>query len=291
MPTTIAIAGIGSTLALLVAKSLLQRPDVYIRGTSRDITKLPDDLKSSSRVTLVQSGPYDTDTLRKVVHGSDAVVCCYFASNEVMIDGQKLLIDLCEEEGITRYIASDYTIDFRKLDPTDMDIKNFTLEVRDYLTTKSRVKGVHILNGFFIETFLDYIGLWNPQAKEVRYWGSGNEKWDFISYKTGADYVAAVTLDPNAFGFFKFRADHKSAMDIAEDVESVFGFRPALVCNGSLADLATQLDGAGNINNVISASIYFVLTGKLVLGEDLDNAKYPSVQPESFSEVLRRHSK
>ena len=73
MPITIAIASISSTLALLVAKSLLQQPDVRIRGSSSNISKVPDDLKSDSRISLVQSDPYDTETLRTLVRGCDMV--------------------------------------------------------------------------------------------------------------------------------------------------------------------------------------------------------------------------
>ncbi|KAK3291661.1 uncharacterized protein B0H64DRAFT_377835 [Chaetomium fimeti] len=47
-------------------KTVLQRLDVHIRGTSRDIDKLPGDLKSSSRVSLVQSGPHDREALRNL---------------------------------------------------------------------------------------------------------------------------------------------------------------------------------------------------------------------------------
>ncbi|XP_014554807.1 hypothetical protein COCVIDRAFT_17492 [Bipolaris victoriae FI3] len=202
MPTTIAIAGISSTLALLIAKSLLQQPDVHIRGSSRNINKIPDDLKSNSRISLVQSDPYDTETLRTLVRGCSVVICCYFSSNEVMLETQKSLIDLCEKEGIPRYIASDYTADYRKLDPTDLGIKNFTNDIVAYLGTKPSVKGVHILISLLIETFLDIFEVWYPEANELRYWGTGNEKWDLTSYWTAAEYVAAMALDPNASGFF-----------------------------------------------------------------------------------------
>ncbi|KAJ6195457.1 hypothetical protein J3E72DRAFT_376676 [Bipolaris maydis] len=137
MPTAIAIAGISSTLALLIARSLLQRPDVHIRGSSRNMNKIPDDLKSDS------------------------------------------------------------------LDPTDLGLKSFTNDIVAYLKTKPAVKGVHIMIGYFIEAFLDYFDVWHPEANELRYWGTGNEKWDFTSYQTGVEYVAAMALDPDASGFFK----------------------------------------------------------------------------------------
>jgi len=203
MPTTIAIAGISSKLALLVTKALLQRPDVHIRGSCRDIKKLPDSLSSSSRVSLVQSGTYDRDTLRDLVRGCDVVVCCYYASSEVMLEAQKLLIDLCEEEGVNRYIASDYTVDYDKLDRGDLVVKNFAKDVKAYLYSKPTVKGVHVLIGIFMETFLELFGVWKPETNEVAYWGTGNEKWDVTSYQTGAEYIAAVALDSNAAGFLK----------------------------------------------------------------------------------------
>ncbi|EMD90316.1 hypothetical protein COCC4DRAFT_37011 [Bipolaris maydis ATCC 48331] len=171
MPTAIAIAGISSTLALLIARSLLQRPDVHIRGSSRNMNKIPDDLKSDSCVSLVQSDLYDTDTLRTL--------------------------------GIPCYIASEYTIGYRRLDPTDLGLKSFTNDIVAYLKTKPAVKGVHIMIGYFIEAFLDYFDVWHPEANELRYWGTGNEKWDFTSYQTGVKYVAAMALDPDASGFFK----------------------------------------------------------------------------------------
>lgn len=120
-----------------------------------------------------------------------------------MFEAQKVLIDLCEKEGVPRYIASDYTVEYRKLDPTDMVINFFTNDIVAYLDTKLGVKGVHIMVGLLIETFIDLFDAWRPEANELRYWGTGNEKLDFTSYQTAAEYVAAVALDPNASGFFK----------------------------------------------------------------------------------------
>ncbi|KAF5852059.1 hypothetical protein GGP41_000842 [Bipolaris sorokiniana] len=284
MPITIAIASISSTLALLVAKSLLQQPDVRIRGSSSNISKIPDDLKSDSRISLVQSDPYDTETLRTLVRGCDMV------HNMLLLLEQrnhKVLIDLCEKEGVPRYIASDYTVEYRKLDPTDMVINFFTNDIVAYLDTKLGVKGVHIMVGLLIETFIDLFDAWRPEANELRYWGTGNEKLDFTSYQTAAEYVAAVALDPNASGFFKFRGDHKSMIEIANEIESVTGSRPFLKRNGPLVDFEKLLDGAGNMEQVAVDAQYFILTGKVSLGDDIDNAKYPSVKPEAFSVVLR----
>ncbi|KAH7076853.1 NmrA family protein-like protein [Paraphoma chrysanthemicola] len=289
MAFTVAIAGISSKLARLAANELLKRPDVRLRGSCRDTGKLPNNLRESPRVSLFQAEPYDTKTLRSLIHGCDVVVCCYFAEDEVMLNGQKLLIDLCEEENITRYIASDYTGDYTKLDWGDLAIKEPMKHVKSYLESKTTVNGVHILVGLLMETFLDFFDIYDAKSNRIRYWGTGNEKWDLTSYQTAAEYVAAVTLDQNATGLFKFRGDHKSALELADDVKSLHGTQPDLETRGPLADLALRLDGAGNTQDIISAGTYFTLSGKIALGDNLDNARYPDVKPETFSAVLSRH--
>ncbi|KAH7087065.1 hypothetical protein FB567DRAFT_58961 [Paraphoma chrysanthemicola] len=291
MTFTVGIAGISSRLARLIANELLKRPDVRLRGSCRDTAKLPENLRESPRVSLFQAGPYDTKTLRSLIHGCDAVVCCYAAEDEIMVNGQKLLIDLCEEEGITRYIASDYTVDYTKFDWGDLAIKEPMKHIKTYLESKATVKGVHVLVGFLMETTLDMNIIYDPKANKIRYWGTGNEKWDLTSYQTAAEYVAAVTLDPNATGLFKFRGEHKSALEVAEDVKSVLGTQPDLETRASLDDVALRLDGAGNTQDILSAIAYFILSGKVALGNNLDNAKYPDVKPETFSSVLSRRLK
>jgi hypothetical protein len=202
MTSTVAIAGIGSKLALLIAQELLQHQDIHIRGSSRDISKIPNFLQDNPRVTLVQSEPFDRTSLRTLVGGSQVVVCCYFADNETMIKGQKLLIDLCEEQGIKRFVASDYTADYTKLDYGDIILKDAMKTVKEYLDQNTKVEGVHILVSLFMEIW-NFLIDWDPEQKVLSYYGTGDEVWEFTSYRTTAQYVAAVILDPSAHGVLK----------------------------------------------------------------------------------------
>ena len=133
-----AIAGISSKLALLVAEELLKQNhrEVRIRGSCRDVGKLPLWLRDSSQVSLIETRPYDEKNLRSLVSGSDVVICCYLADNTIMLEGQKLLVDLCEEEVVPRYIASDFTADYTKLDYGDVVIKDPMKHVKAYLDGK-----------------------------------------------------------------------------------------------------------------------------------------------------------
>lgn len=201
--TTVAIAGISSRLALGVVAALLQRPNVTIRGSCRDASKLPTSLREDPRVSVIQTGPYDKDALRSLLKRADVAMCTYFADNQTMLEGQKLLIDLCEEEGVMRYIASDYTTDYTKLDWGDIEFKDPMKHVKAYLETKKRVKGVHVLIGLLLDMNLDWLELWDAKTKTLRYWGTGHEKWEFTTYRTAAEYVAAVAMDPSAVGVLK----------------------------------------------------------------------------------------
>ena len=203
MISTIAIAGISSRLALLIAEELMKQSDVKLRGSCRNLATLPPWIRESDRVTLVQTGPYDTDNLRSLIKGSDVVICCYLADNEIMFQGQKLLVDLCDEERIPRYIASDYTMDYTKIGYGDVAIKDPMKQIKAHIETKSHVKGVHVLVGLFMESYWELVVPYNPEAKLLSTWVSKDAKFDITSYRTCAQYVAAVALDDTATGLFK----------------------------------------------------------------------------------------
>jgi hypothetical protein len=118
-----------------------------------------------------------------------------------MTEGQKLLVDACELENVPRYIASDYCLDFTKLEYGQHPAKDPMKHVKAHLETKKNVQGVHVLIGAFMETFWSgYFGVWNAKDFKLSYYGEGDEVWESTTYGTAAEYVAAVALDRNAVG-------------------------------------------------------------------------------------------
>ena len=216
MVSTIAVAGISSRLALLIAAELIKQPEVKLRGSCRDLKKLPQWLHESDHVSLFQTGPYETEHLRALVKGCDVVICCYLGENELMFQGQKVLIDLCEEHGVPRYIASDYTMDYTKLNYGDVEIKDPMKQIKAYAESKSNVQGVHVLTGLFMESYWELVVPYNPESKTLSTWVSETARWDITSYRTAAQFVAAVALDPSATGLLKckFRSDVMSPQRI-----------------------------------------------------------------------------
>lgn len=205
MVGTIGIAGITGKFGRSVARHLLAtNPELSLRGYCRNPAKLPSTLSSSSRVTIHQGNSDDPAAVRGFVKGCDVVICSYLGDNTLMTDGQRVLIDACEAEKVKRYVASDYSLDFTKLEYGQLFVKDPMKRVKEYLETKHHVRGVHVLIGVFMETFWSrFFGVWNGRENKLRFWGDGDEKWESTTYDNAAQYVAAVALDESAVGVQK----------------------------------------------------------------------------------------
>lgn len=208
--TTIGIAGITGQLGHLIAEELVQNHKVHLKGFGRDVNKLPEALKTKTEFITGQAD--DLDSLHRFIKGCDVVICCYSGDATLMINGQKRLIDLCEREGITRYIASDYTMDYRKLAMGQFPFKDAQKHIFNYLETKKHVKGVHILTNWFMDLmFSEFAPFWNASKKSFSFWGDENAVLEATTFVNTAQYVAAVALDRDAVGFkcCKSGQDHK----------------------------------------------------------------------------------
>ncbi|KAI9924290.1 hypothetical protein MW887_007240 [Aspergillus wentii] len=293
---TVGIAGITGKFASLIVKNLLNNSNTTIRGFCRNPSKLPESLRSSPRVTTIQGNSDDLDALRTFVRTCSVVICCYLGDNNLMENGQKLLIDACALENVPRYIASDYCVDFTKLNYGDHPAKDPMKAVKAYLDTKDNVAGVHVLIGAFMETFWSgYFGVWDEKELKLRYWGDGDEVWESTTYETAAEYVASVAVDENAVGLQHFLGDRRSIRQIADDFEEVYGRKPQLERLGSKNDLYNTMQDIfkkdpGNIYAYLAMFYqYYCINGQTYLKADLDNVKYPHVKPVSFKQFMLEH--
>ncbi|OQE44738.1 hypothetical protein PENCOP_c002G03055 [Penicillium coprophilum] len=296
MVLTVGIAGITGKFARLVAKHLCGAPDIQIRGLCRSPSKLPESFRNSPRVTIFQGESTDLDTLRTFVHGCDVVICCYLGDNNLMTEGQKLLVDACELEKVGRYIASDYSLNFPNLEYGQLPAKDPMKHVMAYLEEKKDVQGVHILIGIFMETFWSgYFGVWKPEECKLSLYGNGDELWESTTYDTAAQYVAAVARDPNAVGVLQFLGDRRTTRQIADDFAEAYGKKLELDLLGSLDDLystmhATYKQDPSNIFAYLAMFYqYYCLNGQTYLKKDLDNSKYPDITPTTFKKFLQSH--
>ncbi|PWY63067.1 nmrA-like family protein [Aspergillus eucalypticola CBS 122712] len=186
----------------------------------------------------VEGTAFDQDAIATFVQGCDVVVCCYLGDDKLMVDGQKLLIDACESANVPRYVASDWALDYTKLKLGDLFPKDPMIHIKNYLDTKTKVAGGHILiGGFMGPIFSPSFNIVDVQTNTFRYWGDGNEIMEGTTYDDAAKYTAKVVLDSEAKGVLKFVGGRATIQEIAKSYEKVYGTPVTLENRGSLEDL------------------------------------------------------
>ncbi|KAL2849285.1 hypothetical protein BJX68DRAFT_255477 [Aspergillus pseudodeflectus] len=283
MSTTVAIAGLTGKFAQCIASALKTYPNVSIRGFCRSPEKLPESLRSEDSVEIVRGEFDDEIAALEFVRGADVVICCYFGSLDVMIMGQKILIDACEKAGVPRYIASDFAVDYTQIPSSALFPKESARIIKEYISSKD-VAGVHILTGALIETFWsELFGCWDATARCLSFWGTGDEMWDLTSYETAAAYTAAVALDRTAVGVMRFRGDRKSIREMKELFEEVYHIPLRIEQMGTVEELYKQVQAAfkENPSDCIQPQVH--------LGDKLDNYRYSNISPIDLREFYLKH--
>ena len=295
----VTIAGLNGKLGTLVTQSLLDfSSTVKIQGLVRDKSKVPSKILESPQISITEIKDDLFSASREASKGSQVVICCFLGhgGDDIMLGGQKTLIDAAIAEGVPRYIASDYALDFRKLEYGDIPAKDPMKSITTYLDSdavKSKISGVHILNGAFTQIALYN---WNRQHNQVYHWGTGSEKWDLTSYENISQYIAKIALDPSATGFIKIRGDKASFKDWARIIGEVTGTTPQTVSQGTLDELMEKMKGAKAAGVYTWDTLpwfyhYYMSTGQTELGEQVDNGRWPEVHPESVKEFVGRITK
>ncbi|KAI1208539.1 nmrA-like family protein [Annulohypoxylon truncatum] len=292
MSVTIGIAGITGKFARELTSILLKNPHVAIKGYCRDPSKVPQSF--TSKVSLVKGDAYDEPAIRSFVAGCDVVVCCYLGDPKLMEDGQKLLIDACAAEGVPRYVASDWSIDYTKLKLGQLFPKDPMIRVKAYLDAQDKVKGVHILVGMFIDGFFGaHFNVYDAATTTFKYWGTGDEIWEGTTYRNAAEYTAAICLDKDAVGILKLVGGQSTFNEIVALFERVYGVKPKVDRQGSLDDLFKLMNEKREKDpkNIFSYLFlffqYYMIEGTTDIGPELDNDRYPQVKPVSWEDYLR----
>ncbi|TGO40521.1 hypothetical protein BHYA_0036g00540 [Botrytis hyacinthi] len=291
---TIGIAGVSGKFAQCIIKSLLLNPSVHIKGYCRNASKLPTILTTHPRIRIVTGSYDDVTSIQNFVSGTSVVICCYFASTEVMTNGQKYLINACEAAKPEISLLTTRSFHLHAF-------TSFPNQLRKLSNiSKKTVKGVHILNGTLMETFwAEFFQLYDSSSRTLSYWGTGDEKWEFTTYQTAADYTAAVALDENAFGIFRFLEDRKSPRELQSLFQTVYSTPLHLKSHGSLLELEQKLEEMVNTHGEDTSQwgalgfAFWCTNGKAYLGEDssnLDNSKYPQVENVTMEQFLKRHT-
>ncbi|KAF4976417.1 hypothetical protein FZEAL_6897 [Fusarium zealandicum] len=289
----VTLAGANGNLAVRILRCLLQKAGVVVRGYARNTAKIPEDIRNHSSFQTFQGEINDADKIRGVIRGADVVMCLYQGFDDVIVEGQKLLVDISEEEGVDRFFPSTFSGNIRNLKTGQHERMDLTLQIMEYLETK-KLRPVHILIGGFLETWLGYLGIVDHQTNTVSYWGTGNEVWELTSYDDTAAFTAEVVMDKSAVGDMKFVGDRITPLEFAKVYERRFGINPKLVNYGSLDDLYKKMHeerdkhrGDSPWHYLPLFYQYYTSNGTMLLNEPVDNARYPNLRPTTVEEFIQ----
>ncbi|KAI9724589.1 MAG: hypothetical protein M1828_003612 [Chrysothrix sp. TS-e1954] len=302
-PFKIAIAGGTGKLSQLIMTSLLRNnPSTTIHAIARTPNKMPEPFRSNPSVKLFTANADDQPAIQSAIRGTNIVICTYLGGPDLMLNGQKTLIDACVAEGVPRYMGSDWSFDFRGLKPGDHPGKDFALKYNAYLEEKEKetggkLKGVHILNGAFMEVlFTPFLGVADVKNDVFKYYGNGDEKQEATTMPDAAEFTARVAADPSATGFFNMLGDSKTWPEMADIYREVYGVKPALERQGSLDELSTKLkttfqkDPSNMYAWVGMAYQWVTSNGTTYLGK-LDDKYLAGYKSKSIKDFMQDHKK
>ena len=297
---TILVAGASGMLGSRIAHYLLDHPNTQVRLLVRKGNTASE--KGAQRISpLVARGAQtvegdltDPDSLDRATEGVNVVVSAVQGGEDIIFDGQLTLLEAAKRNGVRRILPSDFALDLFKA-PEGEHI-NFNMRRKaDEVIAASGLEHIHVLNGAFMDNFLDsqFGGVFDMDSGIASYWGDGADRFDATSVEDTARYAAFAALDrdlPN--GKFAIAAQQLTFAEVINSVEQVAHRRFERRSHGTVAELHAQIEANRSIDpssmEVLGNTyILYMLNGQTAL-TDLQNDRYPNVVPEDYVDHVRR---
>jgi nucleoside-diphosphate-sugar epimerase len=299
---TVLIAGITGTLGTKIATAILHKGAMQVKGLVRPGT-LSDDLKQQKLANLTELGVSfvegslsDLPSLEKACEGVDVVVSTVKGVRaddepEVILFGQINLMEAAKRSGVKRFVPSDYSVDYFKLDWLD----NYNLDCRKLLAEKLMGSGLgytFILNGAFTEVQLSPWGrLFDFQAGTFTYWGDGEIPCDLTTMDDTAKYTAEAIADPMMENrALKVAGDVLTMKQILAAYEETTGKKLIEKQSGSVEQLKVSIEQSRNKAKThfeyLAEQYHYTLVSGKGKFDQLDNDLYPHIQPTTVREFI-----
>jgi nucleoside-diphosphate-sugar epimerase len=292
------LVGASGRLGGLIARALLDKPDVTLRCLVRPGSQ--DKLKdmAGAEIVLGDVGPRSESGLEQACAGAYSVVSALQGGPEVIIEGQGRLLGAAVAMGVRRFIPSDFSFDYFKLGAgqnINSDVRRAFARLAQEKKGKS-LEVVHVLNGCFLDknVLFGFLGLFDLPAGVARQWGDGQAPMNFTTYEDTARFTAEAAVDaaalPTKFGV---AGDTLSFAELVRLYEATTGKPLRIETAGSLSDLDAEIVRRRTAEpNNFYAFLPLMYVRGMVSGQGaldaLQNARYPHIKPTTVAEFLRR---
>ncbi|HBY63047.1 MAG TPA: aromatic alcohol reductase [Solibacterales bacterium] len=293
---TVLVAGITGMLGAKIVEALLAG-GAHVRALVRSLEPGGEKQRvlagwQERGVTLVEGDVMAPDRrLDAAAAGADAVVSAVSNDPGLIVEGQTNLLRAAERQGVKRFIPSDFSVDYRKLDFGDNDNLDQRKSFLPVLQ-QSRVAHTLVLQGAFTEMLLTpFFSPYDRASHTFRYWGDGTTLMDFTTVEDTARYVAATVVDPRTENQALLVAgDQVNYRQIAEAFEAATGKALKPESQGTSAELRAWIDEkkrtANNAWEYLGQQYQWaMITGKGKL-DPVQNSLYPEVRPATVRSYL-----
>lgn len=243
--TTILIAGATGMLGMKIAQALQAKDKVRVRLLVRDPQKAVQKLSAliARGAEMVQGDLGVAESLTRVCDGVDVVISAAQGDRDVIVTGQYNLLQVAERAGVQRFMPSDYSFDYFRLDEGD----NYNADLRRTfaaLLKASSVPYTFFLNGAFTEIELTPWGtLFDEPKTTFSYWGDGETHFDITTTDDTARFVAEVVLDPAYKNKeFQIAGDTLTAKHCFHTYQEITGKRLKEQSMGSVQELKALIE-------------------------------------------------
>ena len=292
-PAIIVLAGATGDLGFRIAQSLLNRGAV-VRALVRPGNTKPEVTSLRDLGAEIIEVDFNSETvLTKACAGAACVVSAVSGLRDVIVNGQKRLLDAAVAAGVSRFIPSDYSIDYTKLPKGS----NRNLDLRREFNQRldqAPIQATSILNGMFTDLLTGQAPVVLFGLKRVLYYGDADQPLDFTTTANTAEFTTAAALDPTTPRYLRVAGEVATVRGLQAAATAAIGQPFKLLRVGPLGVLGAMIKVT---KALMPASddvfppwqgmqyLHNMFTGRPKLAP-LDNARYPDIRWTSVQEVL-----
>ncbi len=227
--------------------------------------------------------------------GGTCLVSALSGLREVIVDAQTALLEAALAAGISRFIPSDYAIDFTKLPPgtnRNLDLRREFAERLD----RAPLAATSVLCGMFTDLLIGPAPVVLFPLRRVVYWCDADQPLDFTTIDNAAAFTAAAALDPATPRYLRIAGEAISARGLARVAQEATGKEFGLLRAGGLGRLNTLIKVTRTLAPA-RREVFPAWQGMQYLRDmfsglpklvPLDNDRYPGIRWTPVREVLAR---
>ncbi|ORX90450.1 NAD(P)-binding protein [Basidiobolus meristosporus CBS 931.73] len=286
---------LGSQLVSELAK--VRSPRIQISVLVRERGRLPFDEQFlvDKKISVYEGNLDDELSLLTACENQDVVVSTVQGDRGVIVNGQQNLLKACLEAKVTKFIPSDYCLDYFLL-PTGINRElDWRKEFAGWaIKHKSELAVVHLLTGILTEAVFGFLKVWDSVERKFRIFSDPDTRFPMTSLDDITRFIVEAVLEPEIVGKLPVCGEDISFAEIAERFELVNQEKVEVVQIGDVSNLESKVQEMNlreekDTEELIRLEYLLPIMKGEARFEELKNSVFTSFKPRSFEQWLMKH--